>query len=329
MIRYSFPYFLLFIFSLSSCSSDIEDSSIEKENNLALSKSSQNSNYTYKVVKENKVLEVTAIKSGNEIKNIFYFFDSETHQDYFTLEYLINPSEEGWKYSEQEKVISFANELKDLYSKKEDLEELNFILDNTITNLYIDIETNGIDAQIFSPIYQLKSAVSANLRAINKDSNRLEGIISPTFLTGNTNFLFQEDIVYDTANLKTNLEEIKEIESITPGDDDLISLIESTSKEKITFDELYELYIPKEEFLNHIADNVAFHHSDCDIANCSIGCGTDWGCCGSYTGCCYISARLCYIHDRQCSDCSPSWYCLPGCEPDGGVNDTVKYFSLQ
>ena len=43
--------------------------------------------------------------------------------------------------------------------------------------------------------------------------------------------------------------------------------------------------------------------------------GSDCGCCGHPDGFCVFCFVECYLHDIQCENCTPSWYCLPGCVP--------------
>jgi hypothetical protein len=43
--------------------------------------------------------------------------------------------------------------------------------------------------------------------------------------------------------------------------------------------------------------------------------GHDCGCCGNYDGPCLFWSVNCLAHDYMCQTCSPSWFCLPGCQP--------------
>lgn len=194
--------------------------------------------------------------------------------------------------------------------------------------LFDDVDTQNLNQEIFSPIYCLKSAVMANLRAIEENSSIITGTISPAFLAGKTMFMFQEDIYIESTLLKDNVAELEKIDKYADGDDKLLKLIKTTTKEKIRYDEIYELYISKADFLAYVEHNTIYHSEDCDYVNCAIGCGTDWGCCGSYMGCCQMSAYICYLHDIACTECKPIWFCLPGCKPDYGNNIQVKYYSI-
>ena len=44
--------------------------------------------------------------------------------------------------------------------------------------------------------------------------------------------------------------------------------------------------------------------------------GSDHGCCGNYSGPCWYWHPICWVHDKMCTDCTPAWFCLPGCKPD-------------
>jgi hypothetical protein len=54
-----------------------------------------------------------------------------------------------------------------------------------------------------------------------------------------------------------------------------------------------------------------------DIASGAFFCfglrGSDCGCCGNYSGPCWYCDVICLAHDIACQNCSPSWFCLPGC----------------
>jgi hypothetical protein len=44
--------------------------------------------------------------------------------------------------------------------------------------------------------------------------------------------------------------------------------------------------------------------------------GSDHGCCGNYDGDCLFFHPICYLHDKMCQNCTPRWFCLPGCKID-------------
>lgn len=161
---------------------------------------------------------------------------------------------------------------------------------------------------------------------IKSNSTKIEGTLSPTFLVGKTGFLFQEDIIFDTDVLKKNIVSIENDKNtpIYEGDLKLIEFVKKTTKEKISFDEIYSNYISKKDFTEHLT--TIYKKEDCS-ESCLIGCGSDWGCCGNYKGCCYFSSRLCLLHDLECLDCK-KWHCGPGCKPDNGNNTPVKYLVI-
>lgn len=320
-----------FLFLLFGCSSSEEETIINdiqsSSGNAIKNVNTTNSEYYYKATNDGKILEVFTSQTGNEIQNNFVFSDSISKQVYLDVSYSFDPSVDGWKFGEQTKVINFAKEIQQAQLKTDQLNELNYILDNTYLYLFDDVDTQNLNQEIFSPIYCLKSAVMANLRAIEENSSIITGTISPAFLAGKTMFMFQEDIYIESTLLKDNVAELEKIDKYADGDDKLLKLIKTTTKEKIRYDEIYELYISKADFLAYVERNTIYHWRDCDYDNCDIGCGTDWGCCGSYMGCCQMSAYLCYLHDIACMACQHIW-CFSGCKPDYGDNIKVKYFSV-
>lgn len=318
----------LLLFLIYGCSSSSGDNDTMLKEPSSTASKITNNNYSYKASRGSEILEAIVSKEGSVIQNDFKYYDSITNEIFVQVSYTFNPSVDGWKYDEQQKVLDLANEIKDKNLTIVQLEGLNYILDNIDYQVLEDVDDNNFELDLFSPIYCIKSAVLANLRAVENSSSTITGTMMPTFLTGRTMFLFQEDIYLDTAILKANIGSIQNIDSSYEGDIKLVNKILTTNKPFLRYDEIYELYIPKDEF-NNIVNNIQpFNKEDCDYDNCKIGCGSDWGCCGNYGGCCYYSHKLCYLHDLICTACAYKDFCLPGCKPDKPGNLEVKYYGL-
>lgn len=309
-----------------SCNGDEAISSHVENTSSSNSIKSVNSdiNQAYDLVYEdgNRKLSVLLNKKGNVYENTFTYFDTNNNVQLFSLDYSFDNSIDRWKYAEQQKAIDFATTLKDLNIGITELNKLNFILDDSYINLFSEVSENNLNEDLFSIIAYLKSAVSANIRMIEEKYSVIEGTISPSFLVGKSHFVFQEDLYFDMNVLKENIGLLEREANASDyiGDKNLVSFIKTTNKQKVRFDELYSNYVSKSDFKIHI-ENEILKAGDCS-ESCYIGCGTDWGCCASYTGCCYYSSLGCLIHDLQCTECIPpegypSWYCLPGCKPDG------------
>lgn len=304
---------------LYSCNNDNLDTNSNGITNSSASArmNSDLINEAYKVEFGNKVLEVSLIKDGFDYNNQFvYKVDGRT---IFNLNYSLNNEEEDWKYKEQAKAIDFSNQLKNSNITKKELEDLNFMIEESIGDLMYQVDSGKKNQELFSMISYLNAAVSANLRMLNNNETQISGTISPSFLVGKSLFLFQEDFVVDLAVLKENIV-LLEMEANTNGtihDVNMVNFIKTTPKQKVTFDEIYAFYVPKSVFKQHIADKAILKKGDCS-ESCVIGCGSDWGCCMNYTGCCYYSSAACLVHDLLCTNCdSKVVYCGWGCKPDG------------
>lgn len=282
----------------------------------------------YKIVYEDRVLNVTLEKTGNEYKNTFVFQDTVNDITFFTLDYSFNNSEEGWKYDEQSKAIAFANELKELNLGQSKLQTLDYMIEEGYNELFFYVGENNYNEDLFSILAYLDAAVSSNLRMIETGTDEIEGTISPSFLVEKSHFIFMEDFNVNLDILKDNID-LLEAEAINTGwqqDMSLVNFIQNSTQNSVTFDVLYSFYIPKADFKQHISDKAIFKAGDCS-ESCIIGCGSDWGCCSNYTGCCYYSSYLCYMHDLLCTDCAYKKACGPKCQPDGPEgNRKVKVF---
>ncbi len=83
--------------------------------------------------------------------------------------------------------------------------------------------------------------------------------------------------------------------------------------------------VSNENFENFIETVQYQTNGDCS-SWCILGCGSDHGCCGNYSGCCLYRSLACYIHDRMCSECTPAWFCGPGCKPDKPASNNLTMF---
>lgn len=241
---------------LYSCSNDnLDPNSSEATNSTASARVNSDSiNEAYKVEFENKVLEVSLTKNGFDYNNQFvYKIDGST---IFNLNYSLNNEEEDWKYKEQEKAINFSNQLKKSNITKKELEDLNFMIDESIGDFMYQVDPGKKNQELFSMISYLNAAVSANLRMLNNNETEITGTISPSFLVDKSLFLFQEDFVVDLSVLKENiiLLETEAKNNGTIHDINMVNFIKTTPKQKVTFDEIYAFYVPKSVFKQHIAD---------------------------------------------------------------------------
>lgn len=315
---------------LYSCNEDekVKNETESNLNSLQARNANDSIDQAYKIVYENRVLEVSLEKVQNNYKNVFSY--KKDGQLIFTLNYSFNNGEEGWKYDEQAKAITFANELKDLNIGRTELEKLNYMLDEGYNDLFFYVGENNYNEDLFSILSYLNTAVNSNLRMIKEERNEIEGTMSPSFLVGKSHFVFQEDFIVDLDILRRNIG-LLEAEALNTGwsqDINMVNFIKNSTQASVTFDKLYSFYASKADFKQHIADKAAFKAGDCSKW-CIIGCGSDWGCCSNYKGCCYYSSQLCFVHDLMCTECFSKELCGPQCKPDGpGGNRPVKVIMI-
>lgn len=327
---YSIFLLILGVALFQSCSNETTSADTQNiETGIYLrTNSNEKINYQYDILyeEENRLLKVSLEKEGKTFQNRFTYLNSNNNTEIFTLSYSYNNENPKWKYGEQNKAIEFSNKLKDYRLNKDELEILNFILDDGYSIILYEVNEKKYDVEIFSLISYLKAAVSANLRMKNENSNFIRGTISPSFLIGKSNFIFQEDFIIDVNLVKNNITLLENSinQNSYPQDLNLVNYFKETSANSVTFDVIYSFYYPNELYLNHINYMyTTMHAGDCS-SSCWIGCGSDLGCCGNYSGCCYYSHTLCLIHDIACTNCD-KWHCGSGCVPDTRPNRTVKF----
>jgi hypothetical protein len=270
------------------------------------------------------LLKVSLEKEGKTFQNRFTYVNSNNNTEIFTLSYTYNTENPKWKYGEQNKAIEFSNKLKNYSLNKDELQILNFMLDDGYSVILYEVNEKRYDVQLFSLISYMKAAVSANLRMKNEKSNFIRGTISPSFLIGKSNFIFQEDFVIDINLVKNNITLLENSinQNSYPQDLNVVNYFKETPANSVTFDVIYSFYYPNEQYLNYINYmNAQMHAGDCS-SGCRIGCGSDLGCCANYLGCCYYSSLLCLMHDIACLNCD-RWHCGPGCVPDTKPNRRV------
>ena len=315
---YSFLSIAILGLGLNACSDDgkMNNTEAESTDNSVQVMSVPIVNHEYKIVYEGWILDVSLEKENNDYKNTFVFRDTINDEIIFDLDYTFNNSIDGWKYEEQEKALVFANQLKNI--GQSNLETLNYMLDEGYNDLFYEVDENNYDEDLFSILAYLRSAVVSNLRMIENGGSEIEGTISPSFLIGESHFIFQEDFYVNLNTLKNNIS-LLEAEALDSGwqqDMDLVNFIDSSTEEFVTFDVLYSFYISKADFRQHISDKAIYKAGDCSKW-CLIGCGSDWGCCSNYSGCCYYSSAVCLAQDILCTDCFDKYVCGPKCKPDG------------
>lgn len=189
-----------FLILLSSCSKQGEELNVNENNLLNFKSVVQNSsdaNYHFEHLEGNRILDVKLTKNETTYSNEFKYLNTSDNTVIFNLTYTFDNAEVGWKWAEQQNALAFAQELSDTEIDINELNKLNFILDDGIPSLVTDIKENNKDELLFSTIGYLKAATVSNIRKIENELIEVQGTVSPFFLAGNDWFSFQEDIKVD------------------------------------------------------------------------------------------------------------------------------------
>lgn len=140
--------------------------------------------------------------------------------------------------------------------------------------------------------------------------------VHPAFLIDSSYFNCQEDHSYNVSDLKSAMNDyIADFGTLDTDSQGLYNFLYSTQDVTIDFNSYYSYYVSNSDFNLFLGQQINSISGNCGWW-CPIGCGSDHGCCGNYSGCCLYRNIMCYVHDKLCTDCNPSWFCLPGCVPD-------------
>jgi len=188
------------------------------------------------------------------------------------------------------------------------VEIIENMVENLNSNINFIVEKHSTLSSyfLFSTLYYYKSILYTAIRSI-RNHTECECAVHPEFLSDISYFRCQEDHFYNVNKLKSVVLEYQE-EFPTEVDNRLLNLIRfitDYSEEYISFKDYYETYTGEKMPPVLLASS-----------RCLFGQGSTHGCCGNYSGCCWYWHPLCWIHDKMCVNCSPSWFCLPGCKPD-------------
>lgn len=225
-------------------------------------------------------------------------------------------------------IVVKADDLIDLGIRKSDLEVANDMIVDAHPDILNQLQTNeGRKLELLSNIFFQKAILTTASRAISS-GEECECTPHPKHLMGESYFLCQEDLSYNVAELQGILSDY--VDEYGPPDaetSDLISFLNSTTEQDVRFDEVYNFYFPKSQYIqmlegvatstsqsNSIAGTNNMNSGDC-AWYCILGCGSEIGCCGNYSGCCVYRTFLCFWHDIKCKNCE-FWHCGPACVPE-------------
>ena len=248
----------------------------------------------------------------------------KNYENVLDIQYEFDTNQEHWKLIQSQIVIEKASSLEGELINIENLKEINGLLEEYLPYIYSET-LDKKNELIISSINYHKSILKTKIRSL--ETNEDCGCTThPAYLIDKTFFNCQEDHFYKANDLKNVLDKLKEEnEELDDSTLDLIEYVNTYEEEDINFNNIYSFYVSNEDYDTFINNQLVSNSSDC-AWYCIIGCGSDWGCCGNYSGCCLYRNNLCWIHDALCTNCSPSWFCLPGCVPDSAqpVDETIS-----
>lgn len=192
------------------------------------------------------------------------------------------------------------------------------------------IEVQGIISELeslFENSLQLSStevlySISFNLAIFKTVDRKLKNpnnggcTVNPGFLASKVYFGCMEDMIYSKVDLLSILTEYGNEFGIDSELQNMKSNVNQSLQDTFTFKDVYSMVIPIQTYNNYLDSaqiSSGFNCSYCYIFG--LICGSDYGCCGNYKFCCVLKHKLCYVHDKICKNCSPKWFCLPGCHP--------------
>ncbi|RKE92332.1 hypothetical protein [Ichthyenterobacterium magnum] len=232
----------------------------------------------------------------------------------FSISYNFDTNKEHWKLFQSNKVIEKSTELKNENISIQNLTEVNNLIEDYIAYIFSEIMDKK-NKKIVSTINYHKSIINTTIRSIENEDT-CNCTVHPEFLIDKSFFNCQEDHFYNTSALKSALNQYtSENSDIDSSTNNLITFLSTYEEQTISYNKYYSFYVTNEDFQIFINYQTASSSGNCAWW-CPLGGGSDHGCCGNYSGCCLYWHAACYIHDKMCSDCKPSWFCLPGCVPD-------------
>lgn len=132
-----------------SCSNETTSSNAQNTESSIYLKNNWNekSKYKYEILyeEENRLLKVSLEKEGKTFQNRFTYVNSNNNTEIFTLSYTYNTENPKWKYGEQNKAIEFSNKLKNYSLNKDELQILNFMLDDGYSVILYEVNEKRYD----------------------------------------------------------------------------------------------------------------------------------------------------------------------------------------
>lgn len=201
------------------------------------------------------------------------------------------------------------------------------VMNNMISSLTVNIADNDLLDLNVQGLFMSKSLVQSILRQIlknNQNSSFSVSAIHNEFLDAE---IFTSNTVYEGFN--------RGFSSFSLSEDLIVNVDEfnnTINQNSLAAQQVESVFI--KEVLNQVNSNnisifelernlVAYTVNNSDKFEGDVSAlgyrwpkGSDHGCCGNYDGDCVFFHPICYLHDKMCKNCTPRWFCLPGCKVD-------------
>lgn len=218
---------------------------------------------------------------------------------------------------------------KDLSSKfnAEEISKILKAINNMITNVTVNIADDDLLNLEVQGLFMSKSLIQSINRQIlknNQNSSFSVSAIQTEFLdaeifTSNTvyegfnrgfsSFSLSEDLIVNvdefSNTINQNTQASQQMESVFIKD-----VLNQINTNNISIFEL------EKNLVSFTANNPSKFEGEVSPLGYRWPKGSDHGCCGNYDGNCLYFHPICYLHDKMCKDCTPRWFCLPGCKKD-------------
>jgi hypothetical protein len=204
--------------------------------------------------------------------------------------------------------LIFANAYRNIYVTygTTTLQTYSGLIEKMLTSIAATVDVQSMK----SLKYQSLCMFNTLAKAVNRDiyqSGRVEFTVMEGYLRGLSSFSAEEDERLDIRNFKLFLasrrgtvpnEGIDYFLNALRSESGTLNMKQVTTKLDIYFTSTYGRW-PQ---------------------------GGQCGCCGNYSGACWYWSSVCLVHDYQCQNCSPSWYCLPGCVASSCSGNTISWY---
>ena len=289
--------------------------------------------FIYKVKDKEQYLKMEALTLNGNLTSTLFFKEHDSNWEAIS-KFNTDIAQPNYKEGVNKTIVQLAASVKE----KNDAEKVKFIeqiLDQIPEPLLNALGENKYGtATALSVFYHLGVFKTAK-RAYEMNSEDCHCGSFQSYLQGDAPFFCAEDKLVSAEELNNlilnNIDKRifadkaftaqKTLAYISNHSNRLISVNEVDQILKEEFNEFWNQRLSAEDRQSIIEEHGLEEQASSRIGvNCwmyGVVWGSDCGCCGNYSGFCWYCNLACFIHDHTCTNCTPSWYCLPGCVPGG------------